>query len=95
VSGADVGTLAQEFNSDVLAGTGTDGRIHAKTGSLSGAKALSGFFDLADGRKVAFSMLINGAEAAERGRILWAAMATGLKDLASSVTPAAIALPGA
>ena len=95
VSGADVGTLAEKQNSDVLAGTGTAGRIHAKTGSLSGAKALSGFFDLADGRKVAFSMLINDVDAAGRGRYLWAAMATGLKDLAGAVSPATIALPGA
>ncbi len=95
VSGADVGTLAEEQNSGVLAGTGTDGRIHAKTGSLTGAKALSGFFDLSDGRKVAFSMLINDVDAAARGRVLWAAMAIGLKDLAASVSPTAIALPGA
>ncbi len=94
ISGAAQGTLADPDNRDILAPTGTDGRIHAKTGSLRDAKALSGFFDLADGRKIAFSMLVNGDHAVDRGHILWAAMASGMAAFTGSVSPDAIALAG-
>jgi D-alanyl-D-alanine carboxypeptidase/D-alanyl-D-alanine-endopeptidase (penicillin-binding protein 4) len=35
------------------------GRIHAKTGSLRSAYALSGYVETARGRRLAFSLLIN------------------------------------
>lgn len=35
------------------------GRIHAKTGSLRGVRALSGYAEASDGRQLAFSLLVN------------------------------------
>ena len=53
VGGQD-GTLATRFADMPLAG-----RIHAKTGSLSHASALSGYAERPGGRWVAFSVLVN------------------------------------
>jgi D-alanyl-D-alanine carboxypeptidase/D-alanyl-D-alanine-endopeptidase (penicillin-binding protein 4) len=35
--------------------------VHAKTGSLTGASALSGYVTAADGRQLVFSMITNNA----------------------------------
>ncbi len=50
------GTLAARFN-----GTDAEGRIHAKTGSIIGGKALSGYGTSVGGRAFTFSLIINGA----------------------------------
>jgi D-alanyl-D-alanine carboxypeptidase/D-alanyl-D-alanine-endopeptidase (penicillin-binding protein 4) len=56
VGGRD-GTLARR-----LAGTAADGKVHAKTGSISNARALSGFVTTADGERLVFSILTNSFE---------------------------------
>jgi D-alanyl-D-alanine carboxypeptidase/D-alanyl-D-alanine-endopeptidase (penicillin-binding protein 4) len=53
VAGVD-GTLAERFK-----GTRAQGRIHAKTGTVEHVNALSGYMDLPDGRRLAFSILGN------------------------------------
>ena len=53
VAGVD-GTLAGRFK-----GTRLKGRIHAKTGTLEGVNALSGYIDLSSGRRLAFSIVGN------------------------------------
>jgi D-alanyl-D-alanine carboxypeptidase/D-alanyl-D-alanine-endopeptidase (penicillin-binding protein 4) len=53
VAGVD-GTLADRFKAKRL-----KGRIHAKTGTLEGANALSGYMDLPSGRRLAFSIIGN------------------------------------
>jgi D-alanyl-D-alanine carboxypeptidase/D-alanyl-D-alanine-endopeptidase (penicillin-binding protein 4) len=53
VAGVD-GTLAGRFKATRL-----KGRIHAKTGTLEGVNALSGYMDLPSGRRLAFSIIGN------------------------------------
>jgi len=53
VAGVD-GTLAERFK-----GTRLQGRIHAKTGTLEGVNALSGYMDLPSGKRLAFSIMGN------------------------------------
>lgn len=54
VAGRD-GTLASRMR-----GTAAEGRCHAKTGTLTGVSALSGYCFNASGRRFAFSILMNG-----------------------------------
>lgn len=54
VAGRD-GTLASRMR-----GTAADGRCHAKTGTLTGVSALSGYCFNRSGRRFAFSILMNG-----------------------------------
>ncbi|ONI82847.1 D-alanyl-D-alanine carboxypeptidase/D-alanyl-D-alanine-endopeptidase [Actinosynnema sp. ALI-1.44] len=42
-----------------MAGTAAAGNVHAKTGSLTGVSALSGYVTSADGQQLAFSMISN------------------------------------
>ena len=53
VAGVD-GTLADRFQRTRL-----KGRIHAKTGTLEGVNALSGYMDLPSGKRLAFSIIGN------------------------------------
>lgn len=53
VSGVD-GTLKNR-----LAGAAVKGNIHAKTGTMSGVSAISGYLRTADGEMLAFSMIAN------------------------------------
>lgn len=53
VAGRD-GTLASRMR-----GTPAEGNVHAKTGTLSGVRALSGYFTTAAGERMVFSMMVN------------------------------------
>lgn len=53
IAGVD-GTLAGR-----LRGTPAESNVHAKTGTLSGVRALSGYLTTADGERIAFSMVVN------------------------------------
>ena len=53
VAGRD-GTLAGRMR-----GTPAEGNVHAKTGTLSGVRALSGYFTTAAGERMVFSMIVN------------------------------------
>jgi D-alanyl-D-alanine carboxypeptidase/D-alanyl-D-alanine-endopeptidase (penicillin-binding protein 4) len=44
-----------------MAGTAAQGKVHAKTGSYTGASALSGYVTAADGEELVFSMITNQA----------------------------------
>jgi D-alanyl-D-alanine carboxypeptidase/D-alanyl-D-alanine-endopeptidase (penicillin-binding protein 4) len=44
-----------------MVGTAAQGKVHAKTGSYTGASALSGYVTAADGRQLVFSMMTNQA----------------------------------
>jgi serine-type D-Ala-D-Ala carboxypeptidase/endopeptidase (penicillin-binding protein 4) len=48
------GTLARR-----LAGTAAEGKVHAKSGTIDNARALSGYVDTPDGQTLAFSMIAN------------------------------------
>jgi len=65
------GTLKRRFNGSPLAGN-----AHLKTGTLRDASALAGYVDTANGRRVAFVMLVNHAnagkaQAAQRALLEW------------------------
>ena len=60
VAGVD-GTLAGR-----LKGTRAAGNAHAKTGSLSGVRSLSGYVRTADGEMLSFVLLVNGFTAPQR-----------------------------
>ncbi len=60
------GTLAGYFE-----GTQADGVLRAKTGSLSIARSLSGYFPGDDGSIIEFSFLVNGEGAKNRAERLW------------------------
>jgi D-alanyl-D-alanine carboxypeptidase/D-alanyl-D-alanine-endopeptidase (penicillin-binding protein 4) len=53
IAGRD-GTLASRMR-----GTPAEGNVHAKTGTLSGVRALSGYFTTAAGERMVFSMIAN------------------------------------
>jgi D-alanyl-D-alanine carboxypeptidase/D-alanyl-D-alanine-endopeptidase (penicillin-binding protein 4) len=98
VAGASGGTLA-----DAFVGTALEGRLRAKTGTLSnysdgpggapGAKSLSGYVPLDGGGSIRFAMLLNGptiVELADYGPI-WKALGTVLAAYPSGPAPAEIA----
>jgi len=75
VAGVD-GTLA-----DRMRGSAAQGNCHAKTGTLTGVSALSGYCFNSNGRKFAFSILMNGVSdlsAAHRGQDRIAALVARL-----------------
>jgi D-alanyl-D-alanine carboxypeptidase/D-alanyl-D-alanine-endopeptidase (penicillin-binding protein 4) len=64
------GTLAAAFH-----GNPAEGHLRAKTGTLTGAKALSGFVDSADGaRHISFSYVQNSANAEAASLPIWDAL---------------------
>jgi D-alanyl-D-alanine carboxypeptidase/D-alanyl-D-alanine-endopeptidase (penicillin-binding protein 4) len=70
VGGTD-GTLASRFRGTPLAG-----RVHAKTGTLSGVRALSGYVPGPDGQPLVFSIVLNHhtRSAREADRVIDAAL---------------------
>jgi D-alanyl-D-alanine carboxypeptidase/D-alanyl-D-alanine-endopeptidase (penicillin-binding protein 4) len=60
VAGED-GTIGSRFT-----GTPAAGRVHAKTGTLSHASALSGYIEGKDGRLLAFSIFVNNYHSESR-----------------------------
>jgi D-alanyl-D-alanine carboxypeptidase/D-alanyl-D-alanine-endopeptidase (penicillin-binding protein 4) len=48
------GTLANR-----LKGTAADGRVHAKTGSMSNVRAMAGYVDTADAEPIVFAIIAN------------------------------------
>ncbi len=68
------GTLAEQFTDAAIVG-----RMHAKTGSLRNARALSGYVT-SPGGTIAFSMILNFANASDTSKYepIWAALATAL-----------------
>ncbi len=68
------GTLSDEFP-----GSPVDGRLHAKTGTLTNAKALTGYLDTPAG-PIEFSLVLNGPGVGKAGAYepIWNALAAAL-----------------
>ena len=77
------GTLTTQF-----LGTDMVGRMHAKTGSLRNAKALSGYVT-STGGTITFSMILDFANASDTSKYepIWAALATALGTYPAGPTP--------
>ncbi len=60
------GTLLPYFANNPVAG-----KLHGKTGTLTGAKALTGFLPAADGHTITFSFVYNGPNSRESAAGLW------------------------
>ncbi|MGD9702614.1 MAG: D-alanyl-D-alanine carboxypeptidase/D-alanyl-D-alanine-endopeptidase [Acidimicrobiia bacterium] len=78
---------------DVFVGTPLQGKLRAKTGTLSGAKSLSGYYPAADGSVVLFSLILNGEKATVDGAwpALWTDLGNGLSAFPSGPAPDALA----
>jgi D-alanyl-D-alanine carboxypeptidase/D-alanyl-D-alanine-endopeptidase (penicillin-binding protein 4) len=72
-----------------MAGTPAANNVHAKTGSLTGVTALSGYVTTKDGRKLVFSMLSNNYLTSPRS--VEDAVAVTLASWSDAAPPAAIA----
>lgn len=72
---AETGTLR-----DIFEGESVAGRLTAKTGTLSGVKALVGFVPVAEGDAVRFTLLLNAPRADDRSRYrpVWYAITDSL-----------------
>src|SRR5215207_668620 len=87
------GTLAGFFADNPVAG-----KLRAKTGTLTGAKSLTGFVPADDGRTLTFSFVYNGPNARESAASLWDQFGRALAtypyrpDL-SAFVPAAVTSP--
>jgi D-alanyl-D-alanine carboxypeptidase/D-alanyl-D-alanine-endopeptidase (penicillin-binding protein 4) len=86
------GTLAPYFAGNPLAGV-----LHAKTGTLTGAKALTGYVPVDGGHTLTFSFVYNGPNAEQSAPALFDALGRALAsypyrpDL-SAFVPAAAAV---
>ena len=82
------GTLA-----DVFVDTPAAGKLHGKTGTLSGAKALSGFVPYSDTEAVSFVLILNGPPVANQSyyRPLWYELGSTLVEYTGRPTPLEIA----
>ena len=68
---------------DLLADTTASDRLHAKTGTLTGAKALSGYVVYAPEKAAMFSLILNGSGVSNQGeyRPIWNSLANSLGSL--------------
>jgi D-alanyl-D-alanine carboxypeptidase/D-alanyl-D-alanine-endopeptidase (penicillin-binding protein 4) len=68
---------------DLLADTTASERLHAKTGTLTGAKALSGYVVYAPEKAAMFSLILNGSGVSNQGeyRPIWNSLANALGSL--------------
>jgi D-alanyl-D-alanine carboxypeptidase/D-alanyl-D-alanine-endopeptidase (penicillin-binding protein 4) len=78
---------------DVLADTLGAGKLRGKTGTLTGAKALSGFVPYSENQASTFALIINGPNAANQTtyRPLWNALSDALGGFSGSPTASEIA----
>ena len=78
---------------DLLADTTASDRLHAKTGTLTGAKALSGYVVYAPEKAATFSLILNGSGVSNQGeyRPIWNSLANSLGSLSEHPSVADIA----
>jgi D-alanyl-D-alanine carboxypeptidase/D-alanyl-D-alanine-endopeptidase (penicillin-binding protein 4) len=79
------GTLFHRF-----AGTPIAGRLRAKTGSLSGVAAFTGWVTAGQGRELAFSFVVNGIGGEAEGKALEDRLAAALVAYPEAPPPSAL-----
>jgi D-alanyl-D-alanine carboxypeptidase/D-alanyl-D-alanine-endopeptidase (penicillin-binding protein 4) len=84
---ATSGTLTDEF-----VGSGVSGQLHAKTGSLSGVKSLSGWYPADGGSIITFAVVLNSTGIDEQGlwRPFWQSLGDALATYPSAVSVAEV-----
>ena len=78
---------------DLLGESAASERLHAKTGTLTGAKALSGYVTYAPEKAATFSLILNGSGVSNQGeyRPIWNGLANALGALSEHPSVADIA----
>ena len=78
---------------DLLGESAASERLHAKTGTLTGAKALSGYVTYAPDKAATFSLILNGSGVSNQGeyRPIWNGLANALGALSEHPSVADIA----
>jgi D-alanyl-D-alanine carboxypeptidase len=78
---------------DVLGDTLGAGKLRGKTGTLTGAKALSGFVPFSPDQASSFSLIINGANSSNQTtyRPIWNALSDALGGFSGSPSASEIA----
>jgi D-alanyl-D-alanine carboxypeptidase/D-alanyl-D-alanine-endopeptidase (penicillin-binding protein 4) len=84
------GTLGDQF-----IGSPVQGKLRAKTGTLTGVKSLSGFYPASDGRMLRFALVINGALADDKAAwpLLWTQLGDVYGAFPDGPEPAELAPP--
>jgi D-alanyl-D-alanine carboxypeptidase/D-alanyl-D-alanine-endopeptidase (penicillin-binding protein 4) len=82
---ASTGTLFHRY-----AGTSLAGRLRAKTGTLNGVAAFTGWLAAGQGRQVAFSYLVNGIASEAEGRALEDRVASALNTYPDAPAPSTL-----
>ncbi|MFJ1707504.1 D-alanyl-D-alanine carboxypeptidase/D-alanyl-D-alanine-endopeptidase [Kitasatospora sp. NPDC088346] len=75
-----------------LRGTAAEGRVHAKTGSMTGVDALTGYVERPDGQPLAFTVIVNNFAAAGPRPVIDAFVVRLAGDTSAKAAPAG---PGA
>ncbi|MDH6108657.1 D-alanyl-D-alanine carboxypeptidase/D-alanyl-D-alanine-endopeptidase (penicillin-binding protein 4) [Kitasatospora sp. MAP12-15] len=73
---------------DRLRGTAAEGRVHAKTGSLTGVDTLAGYVERPDGHTLAFALLVDNFVGADPRPVIDAFVLRLVSDSATSPAPA-------
>jgi len=78
---------------DLFIGNPVEGRLRGKTGTLTGAKALTGLVPYAENQSIAYTLILNGPNVANQSyyRPLWNTMGDIFSTLSSSPSIAEIA----
>jgi D-alanyl-D-alanine carboxypeptidase/D-alanyl-D-alanine-endopeptidase (penicillin-binding protein 4) len=79
--------LVGEGMRDRMTGTAAAGRLRAKTGTLTGVSALSGYVTTSSGEELAFSLIVNRSPSTARARAVQDSIGVRLAEYARDQAP--------